>query len=148
MQKTQEIQQEIPPNQKGAIEFLDQVRNYIDKELKAVSIIGPFLRNPFGKQARFSPIDTRPKKDSLDRRIILNLSYPFKQGSVNHSINKDIYEGQEVDLRYPTIDNLARIIRDKGGKNVYIMKRDLLNCYKQFFMDPGDIHLLGYTFKN
>ena len=88
-----EVQPQIPPNQKGARENGDKIDQYLRGELSNGSIIGPFLHNPFGKKARFSPLDTRKKRDSDELRVILNLSYPFEKGSVNHSISKEHYVG-------------------------------------------------------
>ena len=80
--------------------------------------------------------------------MILNLSHPFEKGSVNHSINKDVYAGKSVELTYPTVDDLIKIIQEIKRKypeeEVLIMKRDLKAAYRQMWMDPGDIHLLGY----
>ena len=140
-------QEGLPDNQKGAKNNKEQVRRYLDKELKRGSIIGPFFKNPFGRKVRISPLDTRDKKDSTDQRIILNLSHPFKEGSVNHSIDKERYEGRSMELSYPTIDNLAEIVYRKG-RGCKIFKRDLKLCYKQFFMDPKDIMLLGFHFED
>ena len=78
-------------NQKGARENPEDIRRFLKKELEEGAIIGPFKKNPFGKVARFSPLDTRPKKDSTDKRVILNLSYPFEGNSVNSSINTTEY---------------------------------------------------------
>ena len=39
----------IPPNQKGAREHPDEIRSYLKKELKAGSIIGPFIKNPLAR---------------------------------------------------------------------------------------------------
>ena len=92
------------------------------QEIERVSIIGPFIKNPFGKQVRISPLDTRPKKDSDELRVILNLSHPFESGSVNHSINKETYAGgEEMNLKYPSMDDLASLINRKGrsAKNIY-----------------------------
>ena len=55
------------------------------------SIIRPFHTNPVGEEARFSPLDTRPKRDSPEMRVILNLSYSFRGDSVNASVNKEQY---------------------------------------------------------
>ena len=77
----------VPPNQKGARDNPEKIRAYLKKELEAGSIIGPFKRNPFGKFARFSPLDTRSKKNSEDLRVILNLSYPHG-GGVSEQVNK------------------------------------------------------------
>ena len=117
-------QTQIPGNQNGANENKEKVREYLDKEIKAGSIIGPFLRNPFGKNARISPLDTRPKKNSEELRIILNLSHPFRGDSVNSKISKERFaEDEEMELSYPTVDDLAKIIRLKG-RNAKIFIRD------------------------
>ena len=133
----------IPPNQKGARDNPEQIDKYLKKELKRGSIIGPFKRNPFGKKARFSPLDTRPKKDSQDLRVILNLSHPWVAGSVNHSISKETFLGKSMKIKYPTCDDLARIVRRKG-RGCHIFKRDLEAAYCQMKMDAGDVHLLGF----
>ena len=74
------------------------------------------------------------------------MSYPFKGDSVNSSINKDTYtDGEPMDLKYPTVDDLARIIREKHGK-VHIFVRDLSKAYRQLWMCLASIHLLGYSF--
>ena len=142
------ILEEIPRNQKGVEEFPDQVQEYIDKELQQGSIIGPFHTNPFGKVARFLPLDTRAKQDSEERRVILNLLYPFEAGSVNESISKDKYAGlEDMQLRYPSVDSLAQIVRRKGRK-ARIFVRDLWKAYRQLWMCPRSIHWLGWSFNN
>ena len=88
MQNTQQLTQLFPPNQQCARDHPDKIRDYLAAEIRNGSVIGPFKRNPFGKAARFSPLDTRPKKHSDDLRVILNLSYPFKGDSVNSSSTK------------------------------------------------------------
>ena len=140
----------IPRNQKGARDHPEEIRKYLKDEIKNGSIIGPFTKNPFGKAARFSPLDTRAKKESSDLRIILNLSHPFEGGSVNSSINKEQYQDEEMKLVYPTVDNLAKIIMEKrkNGKKVKILKRDLSKAYRQLWGCPSTIHLLGYVFEN
>ena len=60
----------IPPNQQGAKDHPDKIRDYLASEIKNGSVIGPFKRNPFGKVAHFSPLDTHPKKHGDDLRVI------------------------------------------------------------------------------
>ena len=97
--------------------------------------------------ARFSPLDTRPKKDSKELRVILKLSYPFEEGSVNASIDKFTFAGEDrMTLKYPSVDDLARIIRRKGKKSC-IFVCDLSKAYRQLWMEPSSIHLLGYQFE-
>ena len=148
------INTEMPGNQKGATQNKEQVKKYIQDEISNGSIIGPFKTNPFGKDARFSPIDTRPKRDSSDLRIILNLSHPFEEGSVNESINKERYvDGENMEVRYPSVDDLCKIIRKKKidsegqpTKKVKVMKKDLSKAYRQLWMDPSSIEKLGFIF--
>ena len=61
-----EVNTEVPPNQKGAQQNPQKIREYLQEEINNGSVIGPFIKNPFGKSARFSPLDTRPKKNSDD----------------------------------------------------------------------------------
>ena len=145
------INSTIPPNQKGVQEHPEQVRRYLKQELESGSVIGPFLKNPFGKFARFSPLDTRPKRDSDELRVILNLSFPFEGESVNQSINKDWFADEDsMELHYPTVDDLAKMIREKNDrfphKKVLVWKRDLAKAYRQLWNCPSSVHLLGYSF--
>ena len=143
--KNTEINNSRPPNQAGARQHPQQLKDYIQKEIAAGSVIGPFKKNPFGKAARFSPLDTRPKKDTEELRVILNLSFPFEGGSVNSSIDKEIFaESEEMNLKYPSVDDLCKIIRSKDGKKTRIFIRDLSKAYRQLWMDPGSIQWLGY----
>ena len=140
------VNTEVPANQKGARQNPSKIRSYLKKELEAGSIIGPFKRNPFGKYARFSPLDTRPKKHSEDLRVILNLSFPHGGESVNKSISKNNYVcNEDMTVRYPSVDDLARIVRRKG-KRCRIFVRDLSRAYRQLWMCPGSVMMLGYSY--
>lgn len=86
-----------------------------------------------------------PKKDSIERRVIVDVSFP-EFGSVNDGISKDMYLGESVSVNYPTVDELIKLIKHKG-KGCKIFKRDLKRAYRQLNVDPGDIHLLGYNWK-
>ena len=65
---------------------------------------------------------------------------------MNSSINKEVYaENEDIDLRYPTVEDLARIVRKKGtGSKIFIW--DLSKAYRQLYMCPADILYLGYMF--
>ena len=143
-----DINHEIPNNQKGVTEIFHKVKAYMVDELQRKSVVGPFKHNPMGNEARFSPLGTRPKKDDPDKvRVILNLSHPYGEGngSVNDSIPKNQYLGEDIDLKYPGIDHLVNIIWRKG-RGVKIFKRDLTKAYRQIFIDFGSVHLVGYVF--
>ena len=70
-----------------------------------------------------SPLNSVPKKDSIECRVIVDLSFP--EGlAVNDGISKDLYLGEKVSVQYPTVDDFVRLIKKKG-RNCKIFKRDL-----------------------
>lgn len=144
----------IPKNQKGALEHPEALRTYIEKEKKHNAVAGGFDAPPF-KKAKISPLDTRKKRDSEDLRIILNLSHPYNGGSVNEGISKTEYLGKQIQLHYPTVDNLVRMIIEKkkqltkGDKRKCLLfKKDLKRAYRWVNVDFGDVHLLGYKIED
>ena len=56
-----------------------------------------------------------------------------------------IFLGVKVDWDLPMVDTLADIMVTKGVGSL-LFKRDLKHCYRQIFVDPGDIPKLGYQF--
>ena len=60
-----------------------------------------------------SPLSSRPRKDSLRRRVILDLSFPFGN-SVNDGIDKHVYCNEYIQLTYPSVDDLAKRIAEIG----------------------------------
>ena len=133
-----------PPNQSGARNNSAKVLEYLEAEKSRGAIIGPFSEAILGENSRFSPLDAIPKKDSSDLRFILNLSWPVNGKSVNDAISKDEYMGKEVSLTYPGVDDMIKLIRKKGRGSL-LFKKDLKKFYRYIYMDPGVIHVLGYT---
>ena len=132
-------------NHKGAVDFPEELRSYIHKQIQERTLIGPFDHNPFGDEARFSPLNTVPKKESNKRRVIMDLSWPKVNGrSVNSRINKDRYRRKNVKCTLPSIQDLVEIVRTKGT-NCKIFRRDMEGAYKQFPVCLGEIHLLGFV---
>ena len=79
----------IPNNWLGANLNFNSVQQYFRVELENRAVLGPFARNPFDHDTFYSPINTRDKKDSSKKRIIVDISFP-KGNSVNDRI-KDEY---------------------------------------------------------
>ena len=131
-------------NHKGAKDYAIHVQKFLNKELQFDAILGPFRENPFNCNVCISPLNTVPKKDSEERRIILDLSYP-KDNSINDFVSKDFYLGQRINLTYPGVDDLVAIVKTKG-RGCLLFKRDLSRAYRQLSLDPGDASLLGYSF--
>ena len=84
-------------NHKGANEHPEQLRKYINKELHHGAVMGPYKKIPFMGSSGISPLSTRPKKGSPDRRVILDPSFPVGN-SVNDGIPKHSYLGMAIKL--------------------------------------------------
>lgn len=138
--------QSLPQNHKGALQNKEQVRNYLDTQAKKGSLIA-LDNNPFGDRARFSPINTRDKRDNPEeKRIIVDLSSP-RGYSINDGTPKEFFLDKEQELHFPTIDSLVEIIRNKGA-GCLLYKVDRKSAYKFECLDPGDVHLMGMKFED
>ena len=76
----------------------------------------------------------------------MDLSWPHGL-SVNHGVSKDIYLDNEFILKYPSVDQITSSLR-KLGPAAMIYKIDISRAFRQIKVDPGDIDLLGFKFKN
>jgi len=130
-------------NHNGALSFDSEVTRYLQQESTSGTLAGPFLSCPFNSgQVMVSPLNSVPKADSEDRRIILDLSWPSRS-SVNAGIPIDTYDGEPCMLTYPSVDTIAELIQTTGS-GCLIYKRDLKKAYRQFPIDPRDYPLLGF----
>ena len=84
----------ITKNHKGATDFSKEIEKYLRKEASYDAIIGPFFKNPFCCDFKIFPLNTVIKKDSVERRVILNLSYPVGN-SINGGISQEYYLGKK-----------------------------------------------------
>lgn len=91
-----------------------------------------------------SSLNTVPKKDSEDRRIILDLSF-LKGSFINDQMSKDFSLGDKINLIYPGFDDLINIIKIKD-KGCLLFNCDLKRAYRQIPFDSGDASLVGYCF--
>ena len=130
-------------NQKGAVDFPDAVDTYLSSETTRSAVIGPFSCNPFSCNIAVSPLNSVPKPDTTERRIILDLSWPVGF-SVNDGIPTGVYLEQEFSLVYPTVDMIADHVAALGA-GCLLFKRDLKRTYHQFPVYPHDYPLLGYS---
>lgn len=56
-------------------------------------MLGPFKHVPFNPWTQISPLMTRPKRDSIERMGVVDLS--FREGtSVNSGLTRGRYQGQ------------------------------------------------------
>ena len=127
-------------NHKSGTDYASHIDTYLLTELGHSAILGPFASPPV-VPLHLSPIMTRPKKESLTRRIVVDLSWP-KGYSVNDGIQENNYLGTTIDLRLPTVDFMAERVRHLGP-GCYMYKLDLSRGYRQLRLDPLDWPLMS-----
>ena len=64
-------------NHRGATEYAEHIDKYIERETTLGAMIGPFDSIPFTSQVAISPLSTCEKKQSDQRRIIMDCSWPI-----------------------------------------------------------------------
>ncbi len=132
-------------NHSSAVRYPAHVDKYIHKELLHGAMLGPFSTLPFSWMM-VSPLMTREKSGSSDRRVIMDLSFP-KDRSVNDGIPSETYLGCEFKLLLPNALTLRDRIRSEG-RGACIWGRDLSRSYRQMRSCPLDYPLLGLTWRN
>lgn len=136
----------VEDNHPSAVAHMDHVYEFIKEEIKHKAIIGPFTSDPFIPWVRYSPLMTRPKRDTSKRRIIVDLSYP--QGkAVNDGIDNHNHLGCDITYSLPTIADLVTRLQLQR-KGAYLWKADLKRAYRQIRTDPLDAPLLGIKVGN
>lgn len=136
----------IITNHNGATQFPDEVDAYIKKEIALGAMFGPFLSIPWSKRVGINTIHSRQKKNSLRRRILLDLSWPPFDTSVNSEIPVGMYLDQPMQLKYPSVDTLANRIAAITGLAL-IFGFDMNRAYRQLSLDPSDYSLMGIYWK-
>ncbi len=131
-------------NHATATNYSAHVDKYIATELSHGSLIGPFQHMPF-EWCMVSPLLTRDKSSSSDRRVIMDLSFPPKF-SVNSGIPTDEFLGIEFHLKLPSALTLRNEIRE-AGKGALLWSRDLARSYRQLRTCPLDWPLLGIKWR-
>ena len=130
-------------NHPTATRYANHVTQYLCKELKAGTLLGPYVTSPFLEhQTGISPMSTRPKKLSEKRRILVDLSWPRDGHSVNSGIPKDTFMEQQVKIVYPTIDMLCKRAIALGPKIVG-WRKDLERAFRILPLDPKFYSILG-----
>lgn len=128
-------------NHPSALNWIDHVKAFIDKELEYQAVIGPFTQEPFHPWTRVSPIMSRPKRESKERRIIIDLSYP-NGTAVNDGIDITNHMGVNITYSLPTITDLVERVKSQG-EGAFLWKTDLSRAYRQIRVDPLDTPLLA-----
>ena len=144
--RTRKLNYEERRNHKGARDFPEFIRQYLHRECENLRIVGPFNKNPFSVPIMVSPMNTVPKANDDERRVIVDLSWPHGF-SVNDGISKDHYLGEVINLHYASVADVCQMVLSVGVGSV-IYKRDLRRAYRQIPVDPRDYCYLGYNWEN
>ena len=133
-------------NHGSALLHPDHIHKYLDKEVDCQAILGPFDTPPFWPWCHLNPLMTRPKKDSPDRRVILDLSWPL-HASVNGGTPLEVYMDEPYKLLLPTVDDFAQILA-VYGQGSYMWTLDLRRAYRQIRIDPLDWPLICVSWQD
>ena len=137
-------------NHLGATNYAEHIDKYVKKEVKLGGTIGPFDAIPFKCKVGISPLSSRSKKGTAERRVILDCSWPLGR-SLNDGMSKDSYLGECIDLKYPTVDMLARKVHElhmaDGSRPIYFFKEDLDRAFRQLRACPKSVPLMGYRWR-
>ena len=88
---------------------------YISKELADGVMLGPFPTPPICTMVLDQPLATRPKWETLDRHVIMYLSWPLPpQKSVNGGTPKEFFLGAYRKMYLPSPSDLYDIMRKVG----------------------------------
>ena len=87
-------------NHTGATDYPEEMKQYLQKECKKQAVVGPFNKNSCNSVLRISLLNLVPKKETDERRVILDLSFP-KGNGINDFISKEEYLGEKMLTIYP-----------------------------------------------
>ena len=117
----------------------------MQEEIYHKAILGPHKDSPI-ESLHISPFMTRDKLNSINRRVIIDLSWPHG-GSVNAGVPTDQYLGTDFVLTYPSVDNITQEVL-KLGRGCKIFKVDISRAFRHVPIDPGDLDLLGLHWRD
>ena len=126
-------------NHTSAQQFPRDIEIYLDHEVAYNAMYGPFTDKPI--DMHISPLMTREKPGSDNRRTIVDLSWPYGS-SVNHGVAKNKYLQAYYHLSYPSVDHIVDHLKSLGP-GALIYKVDISRAFRHLRIDPGDLDLLG-----
>ena len=130
-------------NHPSATAYTSDIEAFLEKEVSKGALLGPFDTPPFQPWTNNSPLMTAEKKESLGRRVIIDLSFP-EGSSVNDGVAKNFFQGAPATYTLPTVHDLAQLIVARGPGTL-IWKTDLERAYRQLRSDPLDYPLMGIS---
>ena len=132
-------------NHASAVKYDKHIETYLDTERKLKAITGPYKNPPYGDLTQISPFMTRDKSDSVNRRVIIDLSWPA-EASINYFTIPNMYLNTAYKLQYPTVDDITKALLEVEN-NPKMYKIDLSRAFRQLPIDPYDYNLLCLKWK-
>lgn len=133
------------PNHPSAVNYKGSVDDFISKEVGLGGIVGPFKQPAFREWTHISPLMTREKKDSAERRVIIDMTYPHPK-SVNAYLYKNSSLGVVRDHTLPSVDDVVKALIEMGP-GARMATTDISRAYKNFLSCPLDWPLLSFRWK-
>ena len=130
-------------NHSSAQQFPRDIEVYLNNELAYNAMYGPFTQKPI--PIHISPLMTREKSGSDNRRTIVDLSWPHGS-SVNDGVAKNKYLQAYYYLSYPSVNHIVDYLKRLGPGSL-IYKVDISRAFRHLRIDPGDLDLLGLHHK-
>jgi hypothetical protein len=122
------------------------IAKYVEKEVAQGAMLGPHRAPMFAPWSQVNPLLTRPKKDSTDRRVIVDLSFPHAPlNSVNGSTPTEEYLQVPFKLKLPSAQDLAQLIKE-GGRGCLLYSISISHVSfiltVKFFLEKLSFHIL------
>jgi hypothetical protein len=116
------------------------IKKYIDEELAAGRILGPFVAPPF-EIFQCSPVGLVPKKDKDSFRVIHHLSYPEGK-SVNDHIPPE-----STKVSYQSVSDAIEMLTSICPA-AFMAKTDIEHAFRIIPIHPDDHHLFLFQWEN
>ena len=126
-------------NHVSSHDYGNHIDNYLKEEVTFNAMYDPFQDKPI--PMHISPMMTREKQGSDNRRTIVDLSWPHGY-LVNDGVTKNRYLQSYYYLSYLSIDNVVDRLK-KLGPGALLYKVDISRAFRHLRMNPGDLDLLG-----
>lgn len=133
-------------NHSSANDYPVDIDKFINKEISLGGVIGPIAEKPFEPWFHAAPYMSRPKRDSNERRVIADLSFP-EDVSINAYILKNAVWGETRAHSLPTVSQFVEKVKELGPGS-YMSTVDISRAYKNFRSDPLDWPLLCANWGN
>ena len=131
-------------NHPSAERYGPDIEHYITTELQHGALFGPFPAPPIGN-FHTSPLMTKPKKDAVHRRVIMDLSWPHG-AAINDGIDEVAYIDGPATITLPSAEYMVQRILELGP-GAWLYKTDLARGYRQLRVDPLDWPFLGFQYQ-